>query len=153
MVTQQISCLTKYSPVVCLKILAVWLGFGSLLGNVLGIDPGSYTKLELYSFARSILQGIFQQAEALSTAPASQVADHPDSICFIMEFAAGGELSGAHGGRVKQRGCKMGVLVWVCQNRWGTLELSKFDVPRTNHLHLHGCTQISTLSDEWSAAA
>lgn len=34
--------------------------------------------------------------------PASQVADHPDSICFIMEFAAGGELSGAQATRAKQ---------------------------------------------------
>jgi len=78
-------------------------GFGSVVKGV-HAETGEEAAIKFVpkkSFRQfSDLQRVFQEIQALRNLRHPHVirildvADHPDSICFIMEFAAGGELRG-----------------------------------------------------------
>lgn len=78
-------------------------GFGSVLKGV-HAETGEAAAVKFVpkeSFRQfSDLQRVYQEIQALrnlrhpNVIRIFDVADHPDSICFIMEFAAGGELRG-----------------------------------------------------------
>ncbi|CAE7517539.1 SNF1 [Symbiodinium microadriaticum] len=78
-------------------------GFGSVLKGV-HVETGEAAAVKFVpkkSFRQfSDLQRVFQEIQALRNLRhphiirVLDVADHPDSICFIMEYAAGGELRG-----------------------------------------------------------
>mmetsp|Transcript_14064 Transcript_14064/g.38461 ORF Transcript_14064/g.38461 Transcript_14064/m.38461 type:complete len:494 (-) Transcript_14064:101-1582(-) len=78
-------------------------GFGSVIKGVHS-ETGEAAAVKFVpkkSFRQfSDLQRVFQEIQALrnlrhpNIVRILDVADHPDSICFIMEFAAGGELRG-----------------------------------------------------------
>lgn len=78
-------------------------GFGSVMKGV-HVENGEVAAVKFVpkkSFRQiSDLQRVFQEIQALrnlrhpNIVRILDVADHPESICFIMEFAAGGELRG-----------------------------------------------------------
>lgn len=78
-------------------------GFGCVMKGV-HVETGEAAAVKFVpkkSFRQfSDLQRVFQEIQALRNLRhphiirVLDVADHPDSICFIMEFAAGGELRG-----------------------------------------------------------
>jgi len=78
-------------------------GFGSVIKGVHS-ETGEFAAVKFVpksSFRQiSDLQRVFQEIQAMrnlkhpNVIRILDVADHPDSICFIMEFAAGGELRG-----------------------------------------------------------
>lgn len=78
-------------------------GFGSVMKGVHS-ETGEMAAVKFVpknSFRQfSDLQRVFQEIQALrnlrhpNVIRILDVADHPDSVCFIMEFAAGGELRG-----------------------------------------------------------
>lgn len=78
-------------------------GFGSVMKGV-HLETGEMCAVKFVpkkSFREiSDLQRVFQEIQALrnlrhpNVIRILDVADHPDSICFIMEFCAGGELRG-----------------------------------------------------------
>jgi MAP/microtubule affinity-regulating kinase len=78
-------------------------GFGSVMKGVHSEtgDPAAIKFVPKKSFRQfSDLQRVFQEIQALrnlrhpNIIRILDVADNPDSICFIMEYAAGGELRG-----------------------------------------------------------
>lgn len=78
-------------------------GFGCVMKGVHieTAEPAAVKFVPKKSFRQfSDLQRVFQEIQALRNLRhphiirVLDVADHPDSICFIMEFAAGGELRG-----------------------------------------------------------
>lgn len=78
-------------------------GFGSVMKGI-HLETGELAAVKFVpkkSFRNFMdLQRVFQEIQALRNLRHQHVirildvADHPDSICFIMEFAAGGELRG-----------------------------------------------------------